>query len=150
MTACRTAFWDAEKRAAYLDRAAEKAKASQRSVDGDTVAEALDSIWADLDAAEMALLEALLRAEQRSFVAAHDHPDLRGLVARGLLAYPRGHGGNWMRAAKTSYSVPTAVWARLQQLDRLANGPGRPNDRVARGAAKVLLARLINGEPWRG
>ena len=150
MTGGRPSFWDPAKRAAYLDKTAEKAAAAQRGKDGEATAEALDLIWAGLEEPERALIEALLISDQRSFVARHDHPALRDLVSKGLLAYPRGQGGNWMRAAKTSYSLPPAVWKRLRHLHRGTKDLDTPDEPVALGAAKALLERIANGERWQG
>ncbi len=146
MTGDRPSFWDPAKRAAYLDKTAEKAAASKRRKDGEATAEALDLIWASLGEPERALIEALLISDQRSFVALHDHPALRELVSKGLLAYPRGQGGNWMRAAKTSYSVPPAVWKSLQHLHQGTKDLDTPDELAARGVAKALLERIANWE----
>ncbi len=150
MTGERPSYWDPAKRAAYLDTTAEKAAASKRRKDGEATAEALDLIWAGLGEPERALIEALLISDRHSFVALHDHPALRDLVSKGLLAYPRGQGGNWMRAAKTSYSVPPAVWKRLQHLHHGTKDLDTPAELAARGAAKALLERIANEEQWQG
>ena len=146
MTENRPSSWDPSKRAAYLEEAAEKAAALQRKKDGEATAEALDGILADLDGPAKAVMEAMVATDRRSFIAPHDHPDLRPLICAGLLAYPRGQGGQWMRAAKTSYTVPAAVWDRLQS--RFPSDTARPNSSgsLRIEPAKALLDSIASGE----
>jgi hypothetical protein len=134
----RSNFWDPKRRSAYLAETGEKASDSQRIKDGVETAERLEALWAGLLDEEKAIIGALFTLERRSFVAPHDTPPLRGLVAKGLLAYPRGQGGVWMRAARTSYTVPPAVWAGLMELagDLESVGP------AARAEADAMLARI--------
>ena len=144
MTSDRQSFWDPTKRRAYLDGVAQSTATSKRRADGEEVAEELGRIWKDLPNRQQAILEAMVLTDRRSVVAQHDHTDLRGLIAEGLLAYPRGHGGNWMRAAKTTYSVPVAVWQQLRQM--VAE---KPNGRVSNAeeglqSATALLSRLTD------
>ena len=113
MTESRQSFWNPARRATYLERTAEKAAASKRRKDGEATAEMLDRILPNLEGPALEVLQALVTAGHPSFVAPHDHPLLRPLIAKGLLAYPRGQGGQWMRASKTSYTVPPAVWEKL-------------------------------------
>ncbi len=114
MTADRATFWDPEKRAAYLKEVAAKSEELRRLRDGEETAERLPKLWRELEDEEKQLLLALLLLERKSFIAKHDLPRLRNLIEKGLLTYPRGHGGNWMRAARTSYSITPAVWQELR------------------------------------
>ena len=134
----RSNFWDPKRRAAYLAETGEKASASQRIKDGAETAERLEALWAGLMDEEKAFISALLTLKRKSFVAPHDTPPLRGLVAKGLLAYPRGQGGTWMRAARTSYSVPPAVWAGLVGLGGDLDAVGTKEW----AEAEALLARV--------
>jgi hypothetical protein len=134
----RSNFWDPKRRASYLAETGEKASASQRIKDGVETAERLETLWAGLMDEERAIIGALLTLERKSFVAPHDTPPLRGLVAKGLLAYPRGQGGVWMRAARTSYTVPPAVWAGLMELA----GDLESAAAAARAEAEAMLARI--------
>ena len=138
MSEYRPSSWDPNKRAAYLKEAADKAAVLPRKRDGEATAEALDRILAGLDGQAMAILAALVATDRRSFIALHDHPDLRLLIAEGLLAYPRGQGGHWMRAAKTSYTVPPAVWQRLRSC--------LPSHTVGIEPANALLESIASGE----
>lgn len=138
MTEERSNFWDPKRRAAYLAETGEKASASQRLKDGVETAERLEALWAGLMDEEKAIIGALLTLERKSFVAPHDTPPLRGLIAKGLLAYPRGQGGAWMRAARTSYTVPSAVWAGLVGLRGDLDGAGA----AARVEAEAMLSRI--------
>jgi len=143
MTGGRPCFWDPATRAAYLATTAEKAAASRRGTDGEATAEALELIWAGLAAPERALIEALLTLDRRSLVALHNHPSLRTLVAKGLLAYPRGHGGQWMLATKTIYTMPPAVWKRLREHPRHeTDDRDTPIKRATYDAARSLLERM--------
>ncbi len=110
----RAAFWDPEKRAAYLKGVAAKSETLRRRRDGEETAERLSKLWAELEEQEKQLLIALLLLERKSFIAKHDLPLLRNLIEKGLLLYPRGHGGSWMRGARTSYSIAPAVWQELR------------------------------------
>ncbi len=141
-------FWDPAKRSAYLAKTAEKSEDLRRLRDGDATAEDLEVIWVGLEESEKALIEALLVTDRSSFVAPHDHPALRSLVAKEMLAYPRGQGGNWMRAAKTSYSVPPAVWKKLQHLHQGTKDCDTTDAYGRREAAKRLLKRITNAESW--
>ena len=114
MTADRSTFWDPEKRAAYLKEVAAKSEERRRLRDGEETAERLPKLWSELEEEEKRLLLALLLLERKSFIAKHDLPLLRNLIEKGLLTYPRGHGGNWMRGARTSYSITPAVWQELR------------------------------------
>jgi hypothetical protein len=134
----RSSFWDPKRRSAYLTETGEKASASQRIKDGVETAERLAALWAGLMNEEKAIIGALITLERRSFVAPHDTPPLRGLVAKGLLAYPRGQGGVWMRAARTSYTIPPAVWAGLAGFREDLNAV----EPAARAEAEALLARI--------
>jgi hypothetical protein len=134
----RSNFWDPKRRSAYLAETGEKASDSQRIKDGVETAERLETLWAGLMDEERAIIGALLTLERKSFVAPHDTPPLRGLVAKGLLAYPRGQGGVWMRAARTSYTVPPAVWAGLVGLRGDLDGAAA----AARAEAEAMLARI--------
>ena len=135
----RSNFWDPKRRSAYLAETGEKASASQRIKDGVETAERLEALWAGLMDEEKAIIGALLTLERKSFVAPHDTPPLRGLVAKGLLAYPRGQGGVWMRAARTSYTVPPAVWAGLVGLPDNLDSAGTKEC----VEAEALLARIV-------
>ena len=127
-------FWDATKRDAYLAKTAENTEDLRRLRDGEATAETLDAIWQTLDDGEQDLLRALVATGRKSFVAPHDLPLLRGLVTKDLLRYPRGHGGTWMRAARTSYSVAPAVWLALQALI--------PHETRGTASAEALLERV--------
>jgi len=82
-------------------------------------------------------------------VALHDHPAPRNLAAKGLLAYLRGHGGTWMRAAKTTYSVAPPVWKRPRRHPRHATKThDTPIQRATHGAAKKLLERIEGALGW--
>jgi hypothetical protein len=137
----RSSFWDPKRRSAYLAETGEKASASQRIKDGVETAERLETLWAGLTDEEKAIIGALLTLERKSFVAPHDTPPLRGLIAKGLLAYPRGQGGVWMRAARTSYTVPPAVWAGLVGLRGDLDGAAA----AAHSEAEAMLARITGG-----
>lgn len=83
-------------------------------------------------------------------VALHDHPSPRTLAAKGLLAYPHAQGGTWMRAAKTTYSVPPPVWKRPRQHPRHATKThDTPIQRAPHGAAKALLERIEGARGWQ-
>lgn len=114
MTADRSTFWDPEKRAAYLKEVAAKSDELRRLRDGEETAKRLPKLWTELEEEEKQLLLALLLSERKSFIAKHDLPLLRNLIEKGLLIYPRGHGGSWMREARTSYSIAPAVWRELR------------------------------------
>ncbi|MEM7222495.1 MAG: hypothetical protein AAF495_05925 [Pseudomonadota bacterium] len=110
-------FWDPEKRSAYLAKTAQKSEDLRRHREGDAIARDLARLWPELEESERDLLRALVATGRKSFIAKHDLPLLRGLLAKDLLRYPRGQGGNWMRAARTSYAVAPAAWQALQDLD---------------------------------
>ena len=114
MTAGRSTFWDPEKRAAYLKGVAAKSDELRRLRDGEETAERLSKLWAELEEEEKQLLLALLFLERTSFIAKHDLPPLRNLIEKGLLIYPRGHGGSWLRDSRTSYTIAPAVWRELR------------------------------------
>ena len=114
MTADRSAFWDPGKRADYLRGVAAKADKLRRFRDGEETVKRLPKLWAELEEEEKQLLLALLFLERKSFIAKHDLPLLRNLIETGLLIYPRGHGGSWMREARTSYTIAPAVWRELR------------------------------------
>ena len=140
-------FWDPSKRAAYLSQATAKAAASQRRKDGHETAGKLDQLLAGLGSPQREVLNALLTTGRRTFIAPHDLPDLRELVAMGLLAYPRGQGGQWMRAASTSYTVPPAVWEKLQGGIPVSEGPNDPGNDCRLQKATILLDALTSGKP---
>ena len=114
MTAGRSTFWDPEKRAAYLAGVAAKSEKRRRLRDGEETAKRLPKLWAELEEEEKQLLLALLLLERKSFIAKHDLPALRNLIEKGLLIYPRGHGGSWLRDSRTSYTIAPAVWRELR------------------------------------
>lgn len=134
-------FWNPNKRRAYLDRTRQKSAELKRQQDGVPVAEELEVLWARLTDNEKAFLSAMVRADRRSVIAPHDHSSLRDLVSQGLLTYPQGHGGNWMRAARTSYAVPPAIWEKLQT--RHFDDPAVPE--LSPAEAEELLDRETQG-----
>ena len=144
MTVQEQSYWDPTKRQAYLDGVAQSATASKRQSDGRDLAEGLGRIWKGLSKGQQAIFEAMVLTDRRSLVAFHDHRDLRDLVAKGLLAYPRGHGGNWMRAAKTTYSIPVAIWQQLREM--VVEKPDGPASNAGERlqSATALLSRLTD------
>lgn len=139
----RPRFWSADRRTRYLAETASKSDSARRVRDGEDTAARLDAIWPDLTEQEREILLALVVINRRSFIARHGARPLRGLVAKGLLLYPRGHGGAWMRDSRTSYSVAPAVWRKLSGrsreglLDRATASFRAPSE------AKSILAKII-------
>ncbi len=144
MTGERPSFWDPAKRAAYLARGADKSRAVRRRNDGEDTAANLDRIWRGLTEPEKEIIRALLLVGKESFVAPHDDPRLCGLIAKGLLRYPRGHGGAWMRAVRTSYSIAPAVWGRLRNRAQDFLVAGTVGDAAAVADAETLLKRVTS------
>ncbi len=118
MTVERPRFWSSDRRARYLAETAGKTESARRVRDGEDTAAGLDDIWPDLTEQEREFLRALVVVDRQSFIARHGARPLRGLVAKGLLLYPQGQGGNWMRESRTSYTVAPAVWRKLQSRSR--------------------------------
>lgn len=147
MTDDRKSFWDPAKRAAYLARGAEKSREVRRRKDGEDTAADLDPIWRGLTEPEKEIIRALLLVGKEGLVAPHDDPRLRGLIAKGLLRYPRGHGGAWMRAARTSYSIAPAVWSHLMNRAQHFLVRGTMGNAAALASAEALLKRVIS-TPW--
>lgn len=59
---------------------------------------------------EIGLLDFLLSKDApKTFIAAFDEPLFKSLVERGLLQLPRGVGGSWMRALRTSFQIAPAI-----------------------------------------
>ncbi len=144
MTGERPSFWDPAKRAAYLARGADKSREVRRRNDGEDTAADLDCIWRGLTEPEKEIIRALLLVGKESFVAPHDDPRLRGLIARGLLRYPRGHGGAWMRAVLIIYSVAPAVWSRLRNRAQDFLVAGTIGNAAALADAETLLKRVTS------
>ena len=144
MTGGRPSSWDPAKRAAYLAQGADKSRELRRRNDGEDTAADLDRLWRGLAEPEKEIIRALLLAGRESFVAPHDAPRLGGLIARGLLRYPRGHGGAWMRAVRTSYSIAPAVWSRLRSRAQDFLVAGTPGNAAALADAETLLERVAS------
>ena len=144
MTEKQPSVWDPAKRAAYLARGADKSREVRRRNDGEDTAADLDRIWRGLTEPEKEIIRALLLVGKESFVAPHDDPRLCGLIARGLLRYPRGHGGAWMRAARTSYTIAPAVWSRLRNRSQDFLEAGTKGNAAALADAETLLKRITS------
>jgi hypothetical protein len=110
-----TGRWNASRYAEYLQAKAGEAKERDARTSGQLIVRNLDRIWRDLSEDERGLMEFLLsEGAPASFVAAYDEPVLRSLVEKGLLQLPRGVGGNWMRALRTSFQLPPAVHDKIR------------------------------------
>ncbi len=135
----RKSFWDPAKRAAYLRQADDKRTTNQALRDGDAVAASLRELWRGLARRERAVLQHLLEAGRPDLSARHGEPTLQALVDLGLLQYPRGVGGAWMRDLTTVYRVAPAVWRELQAdpTDFLD-----PDGETARAFRKAVLAEI--------
>ena len=144
MTDKRPSFWNPAKRAAYLTQGADKSRAARHRDDGEDTAADLNRIWRGLTEPEKEIIRALLLVGKESFVAPHDDPRLRGLIARGLLRYPRGHGGAWMRAVRTIYSIAPAVWSRLRNGAQDFLVAGTLGNAAAFADAEALLKRIAS------
>lgn len=139
----KRSYFNPDQHRAYLGRTRAKSDALKREKDGELVAENLESLWTDLEEVEKAFLQAMVAIDQRSIIALHDHPALRGLISMGLLTYPQGHGGNWMRAARTSYAIPPAVWGKLRS--RNAQYPDAMEPKEARNLLDEIISADVIG-----
>lgn len=114
MTSDREDRWAPSRRAGYLQAKAAEAEQREARAAGQAAARDLDRIWRDLSGEELGLLDFLLSGEApESFIADYDEPVFRSLAERGLLQRPRGVGGNWMRAPRTSFQVAPAVREKI-------------------------------------
>ncbi len=144
MTEKQPSFWDSAKRAAYLERGADNSRELRQRNDCEDTAADLNRIWRGLTEPEKEIIRALLLVGKESFVAPHDDPRLCGLIAKGLLRYPRGHGGAWMRAVRTSYSIAPAVWSRLRNRAQDFLVAGTIGNAAALADAETLLKRVTS------
>ncbi len=61
-----------------------------------------------------------------------------------LRGHPRGYGGAWMRADRTSYSIAPAVWSRLRNRAQDFLGTGTLGNAAALADAEALLERVTS------
>lgn len=81
---------------------------------GELVARDLDRVWRKMANGEIGLMDFLLSKDgPETFIADFDEAIFKSLVDKGLLQLPRGVGGNWMRAVRTSFRVAPAVRDRI-------------------------------------
>ena len=144
MTGERSGFWNPATRAAYLARVADSAREIRDRNDGRETAADLSRIWRGLTEPEKEIVRALILVGKRSLVAPHDEPRLRGLIAKGIMRYPRGHGAAWMRAVRTTYSIAPAVWRDLKDRSQDFLLAGTLGDAAALADAEALLERVAS------
>lgn len=131
MAGRRTRLWDNNSHRQYWESTRAAAERATARKDGAHTAQALDTIWASLEADERSLMEYLLLSGRRSVIALYEDELFNTLVSKGLLQIPPGVGTLLMRKLETSFSVPRAVWKALNEAKpRLL--PYTPDDAARR------------------